>query len=389
MDLNELLDVMDRAAANLKRPEAVWRRAEPFIPEGPARGSSIEYDDLCRVWRDLLAGLPPVDGWTVTAELPDIDAVGQAFIDYLDIGEAPFVLMEANGEPARQLAEYRFRLDRARRRAGRERLQQLVGIVNTLLPGLLAEVAPDSTDTLDNAVTAEVKSAVTEIERLLGDTTRRGRWSDLHRHMRFGQGHDWHDIAEFDWPSVKIDIEAAGFSDLDPLPVPDVDLGQAASNHPAGGATVGLNWSALDGAAFERVLFDLLVAIPGYQNVQWLMHTNAPDRGRDLSAESVLQDGAGRVRTERVIVQAKHWQSKAVALSDVNSAVASVALWEPPRVHTLIVATSGRFTTDAVSWAENRNQAGTPPYIDLWPESQLEMVLARHPYLAAAHHLRD
>jgi hypothetical protein len=70
---------------------------------------------------------------------------------------------------------------------------------------------------------------VAEIERLMGDTAkRRGRWNDLHRHFRFGEGHDWHDIYEFDWPSVRADVEAAGFADTDPPPVPDIDLGEAA-----------------------------------------------------------------------------------------------------------------------------------------------------------------
>jgi hypothetical protein len=43
---------------------------------------------------------------------------------------------------------------------------------------------------------------------------------ELHRHLYFGQGHDWHDIAELDWPFVRADIEAADLSDADPLPVP-------------------------------------------------------------------------------------------------------------------------------------------------------------------------
>jgi hypothetical protein len=37
---------------------------------------------------------------------------------------------------------------------------------------------------------AEISAAIDEIERLMGDTAqRRGRWSEMHRHMYFGQGH--------------------------------------------------------------------------------------------------------------------------------------------------------------------------------------------------------
>ena len=46
VDLNDLLAVMDRAAANLDKLDAVWQRAESFIPSSPARGSVREYDDL-------------------------------------------------------------------------------------------------------------------------------------------------------------------------------------------------------------------------------------------------------------------------------------------------------------------------------------------------------
>jgi hypothetical protein len=54
-------------------------------PPAPSRGSDPEYNDLCRAWHDLLAGLPPIDGWTITNELPDADALGQNFIDYFEM----------------------------------------------------------------------------------------------------------------------------------------------------------------------------------------------------------------------------------------------------------------------------------------------------------------
>lgn len=69
--------------------------------------------------------------------------------------------------------------------------------VNSALPRLLDGVARDSIDRLQGPEVEEVAAAVNEIERLVGDTVqRRGRWSDLHRHLHFGEGHDWHDIHE-------------------------------------------------------------------------------------------------------------------------------------------------------------------------------------------------
>jgi hypothetical protein len=117
------------------------------------------------------------------------------------------------------------------------------------------------------------------------------------------------------------------------------------------------------------------------------MHTRASDRSRDLFLERVLRDSTGDVRTERVIVQAKHWLTRSVGPGDVAGTVARVELWKPI-AHGLILATSGRFTADAVAWAEGHNDSGRAPLIDLWPESKLESLLAARPHLAAAHGLR-
>ncbi len=389
MNLDELLQVMDRAAANLAKLQAIWDRAEPMVPSGPQRGTNREYEDLRRAWTALLAGLPPIDGFTVTVELPDIDEAGQSFIDYFEIGEPAFALMNELEEPGRQLDEYRFKLAQARRRAIHDRLDDLVSTINTTLAQITKSIARDSSDRVDDLRTRVVEESISELERLLGDTTdRKGRWNDLHRHLRFSEGHDWHDIAEMDWPSVRADVEAASLSESDPLSVPAVDLGVAASGKPAGGASIGLLWSVLDDDGFERILFDLLGGFPNYQNVEWLTKTRAPDRGRDLSAERVIRDDGGTTRTERVIVQAKHWTSKSVAPSDITNTLAALSLWEPPVVRTLVVATSGRFTTDAVGIVEKHNADGKLPFIELWADSRLETQLSQRPDLIATYGLR-
>ncbi len=87
-------------------------RAKPFIPSGPQRGSDVQYDALRAAWADLLPGLPRIDGWTITEPLPDIDDMGQAFIDYLDIGVHPTAVHAAGEKPGADLAAYRYRLDR-------------------------------------------------------------------------------------------------------------------------------------------------------------------------------------------------------------------------------------------------------------------------------------
>lgn len=391
MELNEVLNALDRAAANLAKLERVWKRAAPFVPTGPILGASnAEYDDLGRTWRDLLSGLPPIDGWSISADLPDLEAIGQAYVEYLEVDELPpLAIAEYGDRPSKEMAEYRHRLHRARRRAARERLRELSGFVDLALPRLLDGVDRLSPEKLETADTSAVAEAIAEIERLIGDSTeRRGRWGDLHRHLRFSEGHDWHDISEFDWPSVRADVEAAGFDDTEPLPVPKIDLGEAASSRLTGKATTALPWGELSDDDFERLLYDLLRDIPEHHNVQWLMQTRAADRGRDLSLDRVQQDSTGSTRSERVIVQAKHWQQKSVSAADVAATLAGCKLWQPPVVRCLIVATSGRFSANAVDWVERHNGTGDAPLIEMWPESRLETLLAQKPYIAAAHGLR-
>lgn len=389
MEINELLSALDRTAANLTKLEEVWARAECFIPKGPAAGSHPEYDDLSRAWDDLLQGLPEIDGWTITDSLPDIDAMGREFIDYGEIGEIAFPLFDAGEQPGRDLAAYRYKLNRARRRVAGQRLEQLTVTVESALSRIISGVDRQSTTRLSGPDVDLVTGSIAEIERLIGDSAQRtGRWNDLSRHLHFGEGHDWHDIFEFDWPTVRSDIQGASVSDTDPLPVPQLDLGVAASGVLTGKVATALPWSALSDEGFERLLFDLLRDYPNHENVQWLTNTHAPDRSRDLSFDRLLHDETGGTRIERVIVQAKHWQSKSVNISDLSSAVAAMKLWEPPAVQSLIVATSSRFTSDAVSWTERHNQGGAAPYVELWPDNRLESLLAQKPHIAAGHGLR-
>lgn len=398
MELDELLTIFDKVAVNLKKLEQVWDRASPLLPEGPARGSTPEYQNLVRTWDALLPGLAPIDGWTITEELPDMGALGQMFLEYAEIQEPAHGAYAIREKPGDDLGEYRFRLDQARRRAIAARLQELTEQITDLLRGITAvlptrdefydqEGKRNKLDTLD---TQRVETVLAEIERLLGDTVeRKGRWGDLHRHLRFSEVNDWHDIHEFDWPSVRVDIEAAHFGETDPIPVPEVDLGVAGRARPAGGATTALNWSALDPDQFERLLFDILRSLHGYQNVDWLMKTNAADRGRDISLERIVQDAAGATRTERVIVQAKHYTSKSVGPGDVQDSLSRLSMWEPPVIRFLIIATSSRFTTDAVRIVDQHNDLGKQPQIEMWPDNRMEVLLSQQPTLAIMHGLRS
>jgi hypothetical protein len=233
-------------------------------------------------------------------------------------------------------------------------------------------------------------TAIGEIERLLGPDLiqTHDRWADLRRHLGFAQGCDFHDIAEFDWPAVRPDVEASLYGELEPLPVAVDDLGVLVEAEPAGPVTTELAWDVLDDDDYERLIYNLLLSASGYENPQWLMKTRAPDRGRALSVDRVICDPLGETRRERVIVQCRHWRTQSMAVADCSAVVAQMALWEPPRVDVLIFATSGRFTADAVSWIEKHNQDGKAPRIEMWPNSRLETLLAARPSIVREFRLR-
>jgi len=165
-------------------------------------------------------------------------------------------------------------------------------------------------------------------------------------------------------------------------------LGALAATSPKGPVTTRLSWESLDAEAFERLIFNIIVGEAVYKDPQWLMRTNAPDRGRDLSVYRVHEDSLSGTLRQRIIIQCKHWMNKSVSVDEIATLKEQVKLWEPPLVDCVIIATSGRFTSDAVALIEKHNQSGQSPHIEMWPESHLEMLLASRPALIAEFQLR-
>ena len=58
------------------------------------------------------------------------------------------------------------------------------------------------------------------------------------------------------------------------------------------------------------------------------------------------------------------------------------------RVDVRVIATSGRFTTDAVDLIENHSLGDSALKIEMWPESPLERLLAHRPAIIADFGLR-
>ncbi len=394
MELNDALKRFDAVETNLARLDKVFESYEALIPAGIsfAAGSpeGIRADELQTAFQDLVASLPAIEGWTIDARLVDLDDIAQGRLDAADIGE-PQIEIDLHrqvSEPARQVADYRRRFSKLRRALVRDRARELLAEIDDALSAAAKQVERDGA-VVDHPAWLRLRSAFDELERLLGSSVmQKGRWSDLKRHLSFGQGVDLHDIVDHDWPSVRTHIVEGLYGQLEAIPVELPDLATVVAQHPSGAVTTKLAWEALMPEDFERLVFNLLTSTPSYENVTWDMRTNAPDRGRDIAAYRVTEDPLSGIQRRRVAVQCKHWLSKSVGPNDIASEVASIKLWDNPPVDVLIIGTSGRFTMDAVSWIEKHNSKREHPAIEQWPESHLESLLAQRPNLVAEFNLR-
>jgi hypothetical protein len=167
----------------------------------------------------------------------------------------------------------------------------------------------------------------------------------------------------------------------DPMGYSPVDL-------PVRRAGLELAWQSIDSATFERLIFQLVADTEGYENVDWLMHTNAPDHGRDVSAVRMRRDPLSGHSSQRVAIQCKHWRSRPVRDVDVNAAIVSIGHWQDPPFDVLVIATSGRFTSDAVAWIERYNARGDRPSIEVWNDARLEVLLNERTHLIRTFELR-
>lgn len=120
--LNLALRHFALAEANLDKIERHLQRLTKLVPEGITFGSNAEYDDARRGYAELLNGLPKIEGWVPSATPVDLDSIAHQRLDAEEIGE-PEILISLGHEmeePARELVEYRYRLNRSRRRLIRE-----------------------------------------------------------------------------------------------------------------------------------------------------------------------------------------------------------------------------------------------------------------------------
>ena len=352
-----------------------------MVPVGISFGTSAEYEDRCRSFDLVLEALPLIDGWKPTGTPMHLDDIAQSRLDALEIGEieAQVSVENAIEAPGPELNEYRFRLNNKRRALIRDNLVELIDLIDGDIHRLRGQAeGHKSYEKIGEDNWNELRSHVKQIDVLLGSSVAKpDRWGELYRHMSFAMIGDLDDIERMDWPAAKASLRKGLYGVNEPIPSPVADLGDIVSARPTGKIVTRLNWAALDASGFEGLLFALISDEPSFENPNWLTATNAPDQGRDLEATLVSELPLVGTRRSRVIVQCKHWQSASIGVDEVSKLKAQMEFWTSPPVDVLIIATSGRFTNDAIQLIEKHNAERKSPTIHMWPESHLERLLER------------
>ena len=181
----------------------------------------------------------------------------------------------------------------------------------------------------------------------------------------FGKHH--HDYWDVDATLVesRIRLESARASEAVPT-----DLGRRVSKK--------IDWNELSPEQFERLVFNLFLSVEGYEGPRWLTNTCAADGGRDIEVDHVTHDPLRNVVRTRIVVQCRHRVSKSVGVRDLGTIREQIRSYgDPPDV--LVIATSGRFSKEVLAWIDSENRRGDLPKIEPWPNTHLEVLVARFP----------
>lgn len=387
MDLNDALKQFEAVEANYAKLERLGSQIKVSLQTANEAG---QYSQLHRSFELISKQMPTIEGFALELCLPQPnDIKWESIVGAESRGTKISLALEASiSRQVEILSNYRSRLEAKRRELARQAVETYCTQIETKL----SELKPAARKRKHNAKMPkkrweELKMLFKSIDALLGNSLARpARWSDMARHLAFGVKCDYNDIVEQDWPNIRQWLDRSLYGDSDPLPVTTKDLGDVVSSRPQGPVSTELRWEVLTPADFERLILNLIDCTPTYENARLLTHTNAPDRGRDLSVERVTQDPLTGTRRHRIILACKHTSS--VNLKVVAELREQMKLWEPPKVDELIIVTAGRFTTDAIDYIERHNRGTEPLRIEMWPDSRLERLLADRPQLIAEFRLR-
>lgn len=391
--LNDALKDFEATEANLNKLEKLWKQMEPLLPDHAFRvsGPSDEelYKDIERKFENIRKAMPNIDGFELANEIKPCDSILPNMSDCAELGEPVAALqfhrsLHAQGDI---LEQYRFRLRGKRLQLIREPVLDVCKGISNLLDSLAADAVDlPPGDRMPGAGWSKLDDMITSLRTLLAPLGKPPRWDMLLRHMSIGMKCDYEDIVKRDWPSVFSGLGDILYGEADPLPVATKDIGVLVASKPEGKVVSKLKWNRLTPDDFERLIFNIIGNTEGYEKPEWLTHINAPDGGRDLSVFRIKDDRLVATRRERVIIQCKH--KKSVGMKDITTVCDQMRLWEPPRVDEVIIASTGRFTKDVVTWTEKQNQSRDALKIELWAESHLEKLLSERPLLVAEFGLR-
>jgi hypothetical protein len=145
-------------------------------------------------------------------------------------------------------------------------------------------------------------------------------------------------------------------------------------------ATYKFDWDTdrIDEDEFEILIYRLYRREPEWTKVQHVMKTNAPDGGRDVTAEHVSNGN-------KVMVQCRHYPNGSLSNKDLQDILADANMHNYDEVH---VATSGHFTEKACRWVEKREEDEDTPVFILEPADHLAARLVNYPELIDGSGLR-
>ena len=306
--LNGALRHFEVTESNLLKAEKVLDRLNNAIPQGLVFEENLQYEDDTRAFYSIIETLPSIDGYKPEIEILGLAEIFQSRLDASEIHEPEIVLSVERriSEPSRLLRDYRFRFNQKRRELIRDALVELIDTVDISLRKLktVADAAAGESNFSENPDLKSVHDSVTQIGTLIGNSAPRlSRWGDLNRHLFFSSATDCKDIVRLDWPAVKADLRNSLYGVDEPIPSGVDDLGPLVLRTPSGPVATQLQWDVLSDSDFERLLFALIGSENGYENASWLMKTNAPDRGRDLSVDRVTHDKLAGTSRQRVIIR--------------------------------------------------------------------------------------
>src|ERR1700728_2311689 len=85
--INSALRQFEATEANLAKLERLWSEISNLTPNGLQFGSDPAYEEHVRLFADILAALPTIDGWKPQSHPMDLNSIGQCRLDAKEVGE--------------------------------------------------------------------------------------------------------------------------------------------------------------------------------------------------------------------------------------------------------------------------------------------------------------